>query len=108
MMTIQNLPYWCLIWIGIGFGIILVSVLLLATIHTKDVQYTHHQEKVFPMLMMQKQLEVTHAPNRVEGEKVYDQVEKLTKEGKSPEEIARQLRIGVGEVKLMQSLYAMR
>lgn len=107
-MSIENLPYACLIWITIGVGIMLLGVIVIASVQTKDAQYTRNLEKVFPMLMEQKQFQIGETHKHESSANVYEQIQQLSQEGKSEEEIAKQLKIGVGEVRLMQSLYAMR
>ncbi|MGL4345393.1 MAG: DUF6115 domain-containing protein [Cellulosilyticaceae bacterium] len=86
----------------------------MANNHSKETQYTQRLEKVFPMLMEQKQMSIQDQYHKetetIETEMVslYEKISRLSQEGKTPEEIAKQLKIGVGEVKLMLSLYAMR
>lgn len=104
--TIQNLPYLCLIWMGIGFLIMLTSILMLARNHSKEMEYTHKLEKVFPMLMEQK--ENTYQKKEIAQNEIFEKIQELVNQGMGAEEIAKQLKIGVGEVKLMISLYAMK
>lgn len=107
-MTVQNLPYWCLIWIGIGFAMILVSVLLLADLHAKNHERETYLGQVFPYMMEEQQFQARIHQKEDIKQQVYEQIDKLSQEGLSPEEIAKQLQIGIGEVKLMLSLYGMR
>ena len=103
---IQELPYLCLLWIGIGTGIILLSIFMLAKKHSEETEYTHKLEKIFPALVEQKQVNYTKKESA--QQELLTQIENLMKEGLGAEEIARKLKIGVGEVNLMIALYTMK
>lgn len=121
-VTLENLPYLCLLWIGLGFIIILTGVFVIAYIKFEESDYTQYvdidkfegldktnEEEVFAKVLQSKQKkknqEIEDKTNKTE---IYSEIKALYIEGKQEEEIAKILNIGVGEVQLILSLYKMR
>ncbi len=44
-IMIQNLPYFCLIWIGIGFILLMTGIFMLSYRHSNTAQYTEEAPK---------------------------------------------------------------
>lgn len=130
-LTVEIIPYISLIWIGIGFFIILVGVFALAHQEAKEDHYTSFEEtspnELFAFfleeeekkndslrksLLADKQVKEAD-PIEVKACKpsthqLYDQIISEHEKGAGIDEIAKKLNIGKGEVKLMLSLYTMR
>lgn len=145
-MTVENLPIFFLVMIGIGVIIIVVGIIRLATIHEEmqdDIEvnkqeYSHHLEELFSYFLQEEEkknqdfrdkiLETSQAKqkkeevqglhilskdkNRVGQNKtekqMLDEIITRYQEGEPIEEIAKNLKKGIGEVKLVISLYSMR
>lgn len=145
-MTVENLPIFFLVMIGIGVIIIVVGIIRLATIHEEmqdDIEVnkqedSHHLEELFSYFLQEEEkknqdfrdkiLETSQAKqkkeevqglhilskdkNRVGQNKtekqMLDEIITRYQEGEPIEEIAKNLKKGIGEVKLVISLYSMR
>lgn len=145
-MTVENLPIFFLVMIGIGVIIIVIGIIRLAAIH-EDMQDDigvnkqedpHHLEELFSYFLQEEEkknqdfrdkiLETSQAKqkkeeiqglhilskdkNRVGQNKtekqMLDEIITRYQEGEPIEEIAKNLKKGIGEVKLVVSLYSMR
>lgn len=145
-MTVENLPIFFLVMIGIGVIIIVGGIIRLAAIHEEmqdDIEVnkqedSHHLEELFSYFLQEEEkknqdfrdkiLETSQAKqkkeevqglhilskdkNRVGQNKtekqMLDEIITRYQEGEPIEEIAKNLKKGIGEVKLVVSLYSMR
>ena len=145
-MTVENLPVFFLIMIGIGVIIIVIGVIGLASIHEElrheigvsQPKEAHHLEELFSYFLQEEEkknqdfrneiLEDTRnkqkkeegqvfndssrGKNKISANKIEEQIldEIITsyQNGQSVEEIAKKLKKGIGEVKLIISLYSMK
>lgn len=130
-ITLQNIPYFSLMWTGIGFFLTIIGVFALAHYQSKQEEYTayektkekSHVEDLFSYFLQEeanKQEEMNEikkeespkitdaTKNDIKEEGQYETIVQLYEEGLSPEVIAKQLKLGIGEVKLILSLYSMR
>ena len=130
-LTVEIIPYISLIWIGIGFFLILIGVFALAHQETKEDHYTGFEEtnpsELFAFFLeeeekkndllrknlladkQEKEVEpIEVKPSQSTSHQLYDQIIAEHEKGAEVDEIAKKLNIGKGEVKLMLSLYTMR
>lgn len=121
-ITLENLPYLCLIWIGIGFCIILIGVFIIAYMKFDEEDYTQYvdmsriqdlnqinEDEVFSKVLQKQEIKRTQNVQVEIGSKdIYSRIKSLHEEGKRDEEIAKILNVGMGEVQLILSLYKMR
>lgn len=148
-MTVENLPVFFLIMIGIGVMVIIIGIIGLAAIHEEPYQtkaineagHSQHLEELFSYFLQeeekknqnfrekiletsktkekdkkrdvqQESYSLTQEKNtkyQVKDEKqLFDDIIKRYQEGESIEMIAKNLKKGIGEVKLVISLYSMR
>lgn len=146
-ITIQNIPYMALIWIGIGFMILIIGIFMMAYHQTDRKEYTeglqqkenstNHIEELFSFFLQEqeeknealrhtvkevydhtKKEEVTtkEIPTKLltksnvprMDEQIFKQIISLHQRGYTPDAIAKELKIGMGEVQLILSLYTMR
>lgn len=121
-ITLENLPYLCLLWIGLGFIIILIGVFIMAYMRFDEADYTQYvdvskidelnkagEEKVFSEILQDKEEKKTQpVQDKTVETQIYSRIKSLHIEGKQDEEIARMLNVGIGEVQLILSLYKMR
>lgn len=121
-ITLENLPYLCLLWIGLGFIIILIGVFIMAYMRFDESDYTQYvdvskidelnkagEEKVFSEILQDKEEKKTQQiQDKTVETQIYSRIKSLHIEGKQDEEIARMLNVGIGEVQLILSLYKMR
>ncbi|MGL4362277.1 MAG: DUF6115 domain-containing protein [Cellulosilyticaceae bacterium] len=129
MITIQNMPYISLIWTGVGFFIMLISIIVLAYQNSKyEEQFTEYSEKtiknkaeeLFSYFLEEekekKEVEQNVIISQMEPKKSkemqqdgqYDEIIRLYDEKMTIEDIAKQMKMGVGEVQLFLTLYLMR
>ncbi|PHV71769.1 hypothetical protein CS063_04210 [Sporanaerobium hydrogeniformans] len=135
-ITIQNIPFFCLIWIGIGFLFIMIGVLMMASRNEEDYytvdrsisESSSHIQDLFSYFLeeeekknrnlremvlnhsSQKKEEVVGKENNIKENPsmINSEMIQMYEEGYSIEEIAKKLKKGIGEVNLMISLYTMR
>ena len=145
MITVESVPYLGLSIVGIGFGVVIVALVILAHQYSEEMKAErelHEQNSVKEMgelfsyfleeeekknqelrqtvkakqqtvqptkqAVQQKQQVAKAAPLSSENMNQVQEIAKCYDEGKSAEEIAKQLGIGVGEVNLILSMYTMR
>lgn len=127
---IVNMPYLSLIWLGLGFCIVILGIIMLAHLYNKEEDYTQYEndqitqktEELFSYFLeeeekknniLRKELlgkdeDKNKKKQQTKEEAVYEEIIRLHKENMSVETIAKKMQIGVGEVKLIISLYTMR
>ncbi|MGL4798501.1 MAG: DUF6115 domain-containing protein [Cellulosilyticaceae bacterium] len=130
MFTIENMPYISLCWIGIGFFLMILSVLIVAAHQSKKEEYTSQENptELFSFFLQEeekknnqlreafkKQSEVTEkqppqemSPSKHSETHLYQEILKLYEKDVPIETIAKQMKVGVGEVRLIISLSTMR
>ncbi len=134
-ITIQNTPFFCLLWIGLGFLFIMIGVFRMA-IHNEENYYTKDKsitesnndiQELFSYFLEEEEkknnsLREMLAKEPIKGGKEItlktstvakpiqenNEIIKMYEEGHSVEEIAKKLKKGIGEVNLLISLYSMR
>lgn len=107
------MPYLSLLWLSLGFSIMLIGVVLLAHLSGKKQDTTRYEDFVSYLMDEQTDEQVTQPSTTTSKqdlgqEECYEQIIELHKQNKSVEEIAKKTNRGVGEVKLIISLYTMR
>ena len=134
-ITIQSIPFFCLIWIGIGFIFIIAGIFMVASRTASDNHYVelsdnklgkeHSREigELFAYFLEEEEKKnqgfrelvldavgkkESHHESSDETNDEVNEIIKLYQEGLPAEEIAKKLKKGVGEVNLMISLYTMR
>ena len=143
-ISVENLPIFFLIMVGIGVAIVFIGIVRLAGIHEEE-QYdismnqkddTKHLEELFSYFLQEEEKKNNHfremvleasrnkedsiikqqtmykninKMNEQQAEKqIFNEIIKRYKEGETVEEIAKNLKKGIGEIKLVISLYLMR
>ena len=143
-ISVENLPIFFLIMVGIGVAIVFIGIVRLAGIHEEE-QYdismnqkddTKHLEELFSYFLQEEEKKNNHfremvleasrnkedsiikqqtmykninKMNEQQAEKqIFSEIIKRYKEGETVEEIATNLKKGIGEIKLVISLYLMR
>lgn len=143
-MSVENLPLFFVVMIGVGVVIIVIAMIRLAAIH-EEIQYdlgmeqqqdSQHLEELFSYFLQEEEKknqefrEKVLENSRIEEEKgqdahtlirdknrksqsinekhLFDDIITRYQRGESIEEIAKNLKKGIGEVKLVISLYSMR
>ncbi len=133
-ITIESLPIYFLIFVGIGVGIVFIGILKIAGLHEEG-HYTNinqeehlkNVEELFSYFLEEeekknenfREMMVGTSKNKSQEAKVkqtsslankqdFEEIIKRHQSGESMEEIARNLKKGIGEVKLVISLYSMR
>ena len=143
-ISVENLPIFFLIMVGIGVAIVFIGIVRLAGIHEEE-QYdismnqkddTKHLEELFSYFLQEEEKKNNHfremvleasrnkedsiikqqtmykninKMNEQQAEKqIFSEIIKRYKEGETVEEIAKNLKKGIGEIKLVISLYLMR
>lgn len=129
--TVEIIPYISLIWIGVGFLLILIGIFTLAHQETKANNYTSFEEtnpnELFAFFLEEEEKKndslrksllghqqgskiesVEARPTQSASHQLYDQIIAEHEKGTQIDEIAKKLNIGKGEVKLILSLYTMR
>lgn len=137
-MTLYNMPFFYLLWITVGIVLIVIGIFMMASHQQSDNYYTDlskdkgHQElgELFNFFLEEEEKKnqgfrdmlVDYTQKQVEPvdrkipEKTKDttsditmnEVIRLHEEGLDAQTIAKSLKRGVGEVKLIISLYTMR
>lgn len=122
LFYIANMPYISLGWIGLGFFVLLVSFFVFVHQQSKKDQYTAYDEgkELFSFFLeeeekkneafresIKNEYDKSHKPLQPQ-ETLYNDIIRLYQENLSIEEIAKQMKIGIGEVRLIVSLYSMR
>ena len=134
-VTIQNIPYLSLIWIGMGFLLVLIGILRLAynqSQEEKEDSFYKGQSELFAYFLQEEEKKNDKIresfssieqvePSPIEDEEtveksvrqpredvVFEEIIRQYEKNVPLEEIAKHLKIGIGEVKLIVSLYAMR
>lgn len=151
-ITVENIPYLSLIWIAIGFGILIIGIFMIAHHqaapgeYTRDLEGKENQriEELFSFFLQEQEqknealrdtvlnatspLALEEGKRKVEidtnkevstnkevkvealmkNNEGFENIRKLYEKGITPEEIAKELKMGIGEVQLILSLYTMR
>lgn len=123
-LTIDNLPYLGLGWIGIGFLVVIAGVIALAHQQANDKEYIRYDgaEEMFSFFLQEEEKKNDLLRDQIEEKKesiqsknrntkdiiLYEEIIKCYENNMPIEEIARQMKVGIGEVKLIISLYCMR
>ena len=134
-ITIQNIPYLSLLWIGIGFLLVLIGILRLAydqSQEEKEDSFYKGQSELFAYFLQEEEKkndkirESFNSTEQVEPvpvehvmlneetvrppreDLVFEEIIRQYEKNVPLEEIAKRLKIGIGEVKLIVSLDAMR
>lgn len=110
----ENLPYIWLMWIGLGFVIILVGIIMIAQDKTEEPKKEEkHNIDFSSFLSILKEKEEVDQLPLIQDEMqntsntLYVQIIDLYRERHASHEIAKILGVGVGEVELILSLYKM-
>lgn len=142
-ITIESLPIYFLIFVGIGVGIVFIGILKIAGLHEEG-HYTNidqedhlkNVEELFSYFLEEEEkknqsfremivgasknksqeaksnklgrYEKTKQTSSLVSKQDFEEIIKRHQSGESIEEIARNLKKGIGEVKLVISLYSMR
>lgn len=142
-VVVENLPIFFLIMVGIGFAIVFIGVIRLASIHEEEQYYIDRDQKndsknleeLFSYFLQEEEKKnqdfremvlktsknkgialtqqtmdknIIKFNHQREEKQLFNEIIKRYKEGESIEEIAKALKKGIGEVKLVISLYAIR
>lgn len=123
-LTIENLPYLSLGWIGIGFLLVIAGVIALAHQQANDDEYVKYDgaEEMFSFFLQEEEKKNDLLREQIEEKRenvkpktrntkdtdLYEEIIKCYESNMPMEEIAKQMKIGIGEVKLIISLYCMR
>lgn len=102
----NDMTYFWLIWLGIGAGVILIGIFMLAYEGNvrPDESVKRTENQVFDVILEEKTTKLPKEPNLGERE-IFSQIIQMSDSGKVPREIAKLLKMGVGEVELILSLY---
>ncbi|MHC1750510.1 MAG: hypothetical protein AB9856_19745 [Cellulosilyticaceae bacterium] len=136
-----NMPYFCLLWMGVGFIFLMIGIFMLARQAESDTNYTEKLphvgvpkedsmqkvEELFSYFLEEEEKKNTALresmqndnsshplpslelePKTLQEEEKFHEVIKHYNAGKSAKQIAKELKMGVGEVTLILSLYTMR
>lgn len=128
--SIENMPYISLGWIGLGFLFLIAGIFILAHYQSKYEEYTQYDDgkELFSFFLEEEEKRNEAFRESIKNEykeakevqpreqskdkqaeaTLYDEIIRLYRDDIPLEEIAKQMKVGIGEVKLIISLYSMR